>query len=156
MFILYTVSLWNSIISSKKNDFVIPSCGIRPEIKILYQGLSWHLEGQGGTQMASCMLSSHSSLTGEVSYPNTLLITGTSHSAYWFLGSSVQFPRSPLNSSSKPLTPSHGNQDLPHPLVSSKSCLPRPCWFALFSSTISVQSCMVCGILLPWGLSICD
>lgn len=48
--------------------------------------------------MASCPFSSPSSLTGEVSSPNTLLILGTSHSACWFWGSSVQLPRSPLNS----------------------------------------------------------
>lgn len=100
--------------------------------------------------MASCTFSSPSSLTGEVSSPNTLLLLGTSPSAYWVLGSSIQFPRSPLNSPGQPLTPSRGHQDLPHPLVSrSKSCLPRPCWFSLFSRAMSVQSCTVCGILLP-------
>lgn len=99
--------------------------------------------------------------TGSFKYPNwkphlpsLLIVMGTATVAASTLSSGLQFPAILQCYSRKSVASSCGNQGTPLPLDTTKPASHSPCLFTLFLSAAPVRPCVVCGVLLPWAVSI--
>lgn len=60
------------------------------------------------------------------------------------------------NYSNRLMTFSHMNERIIHILVTTKPTSPSSFWFTLLLTATLVWSCIMCRVLLPWVVSICD
>ena len=83
----------------------------------------------------------------------TLLIKQTKCNSCLSLSCWFQFSASSWNYSNNPITSSHGNQQVPHPLDTIKCASHSPCWISLFLCAAPVWVCVACAVFLPQPVS---